>query len=81
LFFFLRVRSLKLSTARLLVSHGADPNLANNRGETAMSIAEYLQTDEKQSFINVLIRKYNRKENVFIQFIRLNKTIPHPISI
>jgi hypothetical protein len=81
LFFFLRVRSLKLSTARILVSHGADPNLANNRGETPMSIAEYLQTDEKQSFINVLIRKYNRKENVFIQFIRLNKTIPHPISI
>ncbi len=81
MFFFLRVRSLKLSTARILVSHGADPNLANNRGETPMSIAEYLQTDEKQSFINVLIRKYNRKENVFIQFIRLNKTIPHPISI
>jgi hypothetical protein len=64
-FFFLRVRSLKLSTARLLVSHGADLNLANNRGETAIGIAEYLPTDQKQSFINVLVRKYNPKENIF----------------
>ncbi len=54
-----RVRSLKLSTARLLVSHGADQNLANNRGETAMGLAEYLQADQKQSFITVLMRKYS----------------------
>ena len=52
-----RVRSLKLSTARLLVSHGANQNLANNRGETAIGLAEYLQPDQKQSFMNVLIRK------------------------
>ncbi len=56
-----RIRSLKLSTARLLVSHGADQNLANNRGETALGLAEYLQTDQKQSFINVLMRKYSFK--------------------
>jgi hypothetical protein len=48
-----------------LVSHGADLNLANNRGETAIGIAEYLPTDQKQSFINVLVRKYNPKENIF----------------
>ncbi|CAF1426534.1 unnamed protein product [Adineta steineri] len=48
------IRSLKLSTARLLVSHGADQNMTNNRGETPLGIAEYLQTDQKQSFINVL---------------------------
>lgn len=54
--FFCRVRSLKLSTARLLVSHGANQNLANNRGETPIGLAEYLQTDQRQSFVNVLIR-------------------------
>jgi hypothetical protein len=62
---FFRVRSLKLSTARLLASYGADQNMANNRGETPLSIAEYLQTDQKQSFINVLVRKYICEENGF----------------
>jgi hypothetical protein len=57
--FIHRIRSLKLSTARLLVFHGADQNLANSRGETAMSLVEYLQADQKQSFLNVLIRKYS----------------------
>ena len=57
-FLFIRVRSLKLSTARLLVSRGANLNLANNRGETAMGIAEYLPVDQRQAFINVLTRKY-----------------------
>ena len=51
------VRSLKLSTARLLVSYGADQNIANNRGETPIAIAEYLQPDQQQSFLNVLVRK------------------------
>lgn len=55
--FLRRIRSLKLSTARLLVSHGADQNLANNRGETAIGLVEYLQADQKQSFVNVLSRK------------------------
>jgi len=87
LIYFLRVRSLKLSTARLLVSHGADLNLTNNRGETAIGIAEYLPIDQKQSFINVLVRKYNFKENVFFRkkdiYLKKKKklTIPHPISI
>ncbi|CAF1081816.1 unnamed protein product [Rotaria sordida] len=49
------VRSLKLSTARLLVSYGADPNMINNRGETPIGLAEYLQPDQKQLFINTLI--------------------------
>ncbi|CAF5211184.1 unnamed protein product, partial [Rotaria magnacalcarata] len=49
------VRSLKLSTARLLISRGADKNLINNRGETPIVIAEYLQPDQRQSFINVLV--------------------------
>ena len=52
-----RVRSLKLSTTRLLVSHGANQNLANNRGETPIGLAEYLQSDQRQSFVNILIRK------------------------
>ena len=51
------VRSLKLSTARLLVSYGADQNIANNRGETPITIAEYLQPDQQQSFLNILVRK------------------------
>ncbi len=63
-FFFLRIRSLKLSTARLLVSRGADQNLANNRGETAIGLAEYLQADQKQAFMNVLVRKYHL-QNLF----------------
>jgi hypothetical protein len=41
-----------------LVSHGADQNIANNRGETPLTLAEYLQPDQQQSFINVLTSKY-----------------------
>jgi ankyrin repeat protein len=54
---FFRVRSLKLSTVRLLVANGADPNIANNRGETATDIAEFVQADQQQNFINALLRK------------------------
>jgi len=54
---FFRVRSLKLSTVRLLVANGADPNIENNRGETATDIAEFLQADQRQNFINALLRK------------------------
>jgi len=49
------VRYLKLPTARLLVSYGADQNMANNRGETPMAIAEYLPADQQQTFLNALI--------------------------
>ena len=54
----LSVRSLKLSTARILIAHGADQNMANSLGETPMTIAEHLQPDQQQSFVNVLVRKY-----------------------
>jgi hypothetical protein len=65
LFISIRIQSLKLSTARLLVSHGADQNIANNRGETPLTLAEYLQPDQQQSFINVLTSKYIiSKENL-----------------
>jgi hypothetical protein len=48
-----------------LVSHGADQNIANNRGETPLTLAEYLQPDQQQSFINVLTSKYIiSKENL-----------------
>lgn len=61
IFFFnfciFRIRSLKLSTARLLISYGADQNLVNNRGETAIGLAEYLPIEQRQSFVNVLICK------------------------
>ena len=49
---------MKLSTSRLLVTYGADQNAANNRGETPMAIADYLQADQQQAFLNVLLRKY-----------------------
>ncbi|CAF4114841.1 unnamed protein product [Rotaria magnacalcarata] len=49
------VRSLKLATVRLLVVNGADQNIANNRGETAFAIAEHLQPDQQQNFIDALI--------------------------
>ncbi|CAF0781501.1 unnamed protein product [Adineta ricciae] len=49
------VRAMKLSTVQILVAHGADQNLANNRGETALTIAEYLPVDQQQIFINALI--------------------------
>ncbi|CAF0885690.1 unnamed protein product [Adineta ricciae] len=48
------IRSLKLSTARLLISHGADQNFVNNRGETPTTIAEYLPPEQQQLFINIL---------------------------
>ncbi|CAF2772833.1 unnamed protein product [Rotaria sp. Silwood2] len=50
------IRSLRLSTVRLLVAHGADQNIANNRGETAFAIAEHLQSDQQQNFMDALIR-------------------------
>lgn len=62
-FIYFRVRSLKLSTVQLLLANGADPNLQNNRGETAISIAEFLQPDQKQNFLNILLRKYIYKIN------------------
>lgn len=55
------VRSLRLSTARLLVSYGADSNIPNNRGETPTTIAEYLPIDQQQAFLNTLIRKWRKK--------------------
>ncbi|CAF2152711.1 unnamed protein product [Rotaria magnacalcarata] len=54
------VRSLKLATVRLLVVNGADQNIANNRGETAFAIAEHLQPDQQQNFIDALIRTPQR---------------------
>ncbi|CAF4466895.1 unnamed protein product [Rotaria socialis] len=54
------VRSLKSSTVRLLVVNGADQNIANNRGETAFAIAEHLQPEQQQSFIDALIRTPQR---------------------
>jgi hypothetical protein len=50
---------LKLSTVRLLIANGADSNKVNNRGETPVAIAEYLQPDQQQNFINALARKPN----------------------
>ncbi|CAF3717650.1 unnamed protein product [Rotaria sp. Silwood1] len=70
------VRSLKLSTARILLSYGADPNMINNRGETPIGIAEYLQPDQKQSFINVLLRK-NKSIRVIV-FLYLDTPIVEP---
>lgn len=52
-----RVRSLKPTTARLLLGRGADQHVANNRGETPMTIAEYLQPDQQQIFISFLRSK------------------------
>ena len=40
------------------MANGADQNIINNRGETALSIAEYLQPDQQQNFLNVLTSKY-----------------------
>ena len=50
---------MKLSAVRLLIANGADPNKVNNRGETPISIAEYLQPDQQQNFIDALARKLN----------------------
>lgn len=58
IFWFFRVRSLKLSTVRLLVTNGADQNIANNRGETAFAIAEQLPLNQQQTFMDALVRKY-----------------------
>ncbi len=57
--FLFSVRSMKLSTVRLLIANSADPNIVNNRGETAVAIAEHLQSDQQQNFINALAGKYN----------------------
>lgn len=81
-FEFSRVRSLKLSTTRILLANGADPNLANNRGETATSIAEFLQPDQQQDFLNILHRKYlNSYLIITVYFIsdtpQIASTDPH----
>jgi ankyrin repeat protein len=57
--FLFSVRSMKLSTVRILIANSADPNIINNRGETAVAIAEHLQSDQQQNFINALAGKYN----------------------
>jgi ankyrin repeat protein len=62
----LRVRSLQLSTVRLLIANGANPHIANNRGETALNITELLQPDQKENFINALIGKYKIFFSLFI---------------
>lgn len=50
---------MKLSTVQLLLANGADPNITNNRGETARNIAEFIQPDQQQNFINALMRKFS----------------------
>ena len=55
--FLFSVRSLKLSTVRLLIANSADPNIANNRGETAAAIARYLPSDQQENFVNALARE------------------------
>ncbi|CAF0833713.1 unnamed protein product [Rotaria sordida] len=62
------VRSLRLFTVRLLVANGADQNIANNRGETAFAIAEHLQPDQQQNFIDALIRTPQRTSPEFYTF-------------
>jgi hypothetical protein len=52
-----------------LVAHGADRNIANNRGETAASIAESLQPDQQQNFINALVRTYILRNEFFLIII------------
>ncbi|CAF3992242.1 unnamed protein product, partial [Adineta steineri] len=49
------VRSLKLSTVQLLIANGANQNIANNRYETALSIAEQIHPDQRQNFMNILV--------------------------
>ena len=36
------------------MSYGADPNMANNRGETPAGFSRYLEPDQRQSFLNVI---------------------------
>jgi hypothetical protein len=40
------------------MASGADQNIANNRGETALALAESIQPDQQQNFINALTGKY-----------------------
>ncbi|CAF1229518.1 unnamed protein product [Adineta steineri] len=49
------VRSLKLSTVQLLIANGANQNIANNRYETALSIAEQIHPDQRPNFMNILV--------------------------
>lgn len=51
---------MKPSTARLLLANGANPNIVNNRGETPITIAEFLQPNQKQEFLSILTRKTKR---------------------
>ncbi|CAF4544182.1 unnamed protein product [Rotaria sp. Silwood1] len=62
------VRSLRLSTVRLLLAKGANQNIANNRGETAFAIAEHLQPDQKQNFIDALLRTPQRTSPDFVTY-------------
>ena len=50
---------MKLSTVRLLVANGANYTIANNRGETAIAIAQSLQPDQQENFLNALVRKFH----------------------
>jgi hypothetical protein len=51
-----------------LIAKGANQNIVNNRGETAMDIARLLQADQQQNFINVLLRKYKNLSSMKIFF-------------
>lgn len=62
-FFFFSIRYMKLSTAQFLINRGADPNLVNNRGETAIAIAKNLPADQRQNFLDVLLRTSDAPSN------------------
>lgn len=53
--FCFSVRYMKLSAVQFLITRGADPNLVNHRGETAISIAKSLPAEQRQNFLNVLL--------------------------
>ena len=54
---------MKLSTAQFLINRGADPNLVNNRGETAIAIAKNLPADQRQNFLDVFLRTSDAPSN------------------
>ena len=53
------IRSTRLSTVQFLLANGADPNIANNRGETAITIAKSLPSEHQENFLNALHRMSN----------------------